>query len=299
MFEQQLVIVSGKGGVGKTVMAGAIATICARRYRTMLVSLDPHVDQHPFFDVPLGYEPVELAGNLSVMRVEALPAVREYVRRKVPFSGLYDAFLRSRMFRDFAEAAPGFEELMCLGKLYDLATDAGFERVVFDAPSTGHLRTLIDVPAATLKAVLVGPLNHNARRIQDLLMNPERTRVVLASLAEEMAVREALELESFCRDRRMKVGPVIVNQRVAGRLAADEVAALNDLLRGFPEPSEALRSAVDCALAEHDLAASQTEAVAPLAGSRTVWTVSRCIDHEPEALLAAVVAELDAQHNHD
>ncbi|MGE0624461.1 MAG: ArsA family ATPase [Pseudomonadales bacterium] len=296
MFDQQLIVVSGKGGVGKTVMASAIAVICARRRRTMLASFDPHLDRHPIFDVPLGYEPAEAAPNLSVMRVEALPAIREYVRRKLPFSGLYDTFLRSRMFRDFAGAAPGFEELMCLGKLYDLVTDGGYERVVFDAPSTGHLRTLVDVPAATLKAVLVGPLNHNARKIQDLLMNPDRTRVVVASLPEEMAVREALELESFCQDRRMRVGPVIVNQRVSDRFAADEIAALSDVLVGFPEPSEALRAAIDSAAAEHDLAASQAEAVAPLSGRRTVWTVSRCIDHEPPALLAAVVAELEVEH---
>lgn len=296
VFDQQLIVVSGKGGVGKTVMASAIAVICARHHRTMLVSFDPHQDRHPVFDVPLGYEPVEAAPQLSAMRVEALPAIREYVRRRMPFSGLYDTFLRSRMFRDFAGAAPGFEELMCLGKLYDLVTDAGYERVVFDAPSTGHLRTLIDVPAATLKAVLVGPLNHNARKIQDLLMNPDRTRVVVTSLAEEMAVREALELEAFCRERRMRVGPVIVNQRVPDRFATDEVAALHDLLSGFPEPTEALRAAIGSAAAEHELAASQTEAVAPLAGSRSLWTVSRCIDHEPEALLAAVVAELDAEH---
>jgi anion-transporting ArsA/GET3 family ATPase len=297
VFEQQLVVVSGKGGVGKTVMASAIATICARRHRTMLASFDPHVDRHPLFGVPLGYEPVEITPSLSVMRVEALAAIREYVRRKMPFAGLYDAVLRSRMFRDFAGAAPGFEELMCLGKLYDLVTDGGYERVVFDAPSTGHLRTLIDVPAATLKAVLVGPLNHNARKIQDLLMNPERTRVVLASLPEEMAVREALELEAFCRDRRMRVGPVIVNQCVPDRFAPDEVAALTDLLAGFPEPTDEVRAAVGSALAEHQLAASQIEAVAPLAGSRRVWTVSRCIDHEPDALLDAVVAALDAEQD--
>ena len=159
------------------------------------------------------------------MRVDAFAAIREYVRRKVPFSGMYDTFLKSHMFRDFAEAAPGFEELMCLGKLYDLATDSDFDKVVFDAPATGHLKTLVDVPAATLKAVLVGPLNHNARKIQDLLMNPERTRVVLATLAEEMAVREVMELAAFLSERRMGVGPVVVNQRVTSRFSPGEVDA--------------------------------------------------------------------------
>jgi anion-transporting ArsA/GET3 family ATPase len=202
---------------------------------------------------------------------------------------MYDAFLRSGMFRDFAEAAPGFEELMCLGKLYDLATDSGFGRVVFDAPATGHLKTLIDVPAATLKAVLVGPLNHNARKIQDLLMDPERTRVVVATLAEELAVREALELEAFCRERRMGVGPVIVNQRVSQRFSDDEIRAMH----AIAEPGPALATAVGVATDEHELAVSQDESVAPLAESRVaVWDLPRVIDHEPAALLEGLVSHL-------
>jgi anion-transporting ArsA/GET3 family ATPase len=297
VFKERLIVVSGKGGVGKTVIASAIADLLARGSRqpgsrgekTVLVSFDTQFKRHPVFDVPLGYEPEEAASNLWVMRVDAFAAIREYVRRKVPFSGMYDAFLRSGMFRDFAEAAPGFEELMCLGKLYDLATDSGFGRVVFDAPATGHLKTLIDVPAATLKAVLVGPLNHNARKIQDLLMDPERTRVVVATLAEELAVREALELEAFCRERRMGVGPVIVNQRVSQRFSDDEIRAMN----AIAEPGPALATAVGVATDEHELAVSQDESVAPLAESRVaVWDLPRVIDHEPAALLEGLVSHL-------
>ncbi len=287
-----MIVVSGKGGVGKTVIAGAIADLCAREDRTVLVSFDGQTDRHPLFDVPLVYEPQEAANNLWVMRVDAFAAIREYVRRKVPFSGMYDTFLKSRMFRDFAEAAPGFEELMCLGKLYDLATDSAFSKVVFDAPATGHFRTLIDVPAATLQAVLVGPLNHNARKIQDLLMNPERTRVVLATLAEEMAVREALELETILRERRMGVGPMIVNQRVPSRFGPEEIEALG----AITDPGPALLAAIEAAGAESALAASQDASLAPLAdGARTLWQLPRIIDHEPAALLTGLVAHLSEQ----
>jgi anion-transporting ArsA/GET3 family ATPase len=296
VFKERLIVVSGKGGVGKTVIASAIADLLARGEearargeKTVLVSFEAQFDRHPVFDVPLTYEPQEAASNLWVMRVDAFSAIREYVRRKVPFSAMYDTFLKSRMFRDFAEAAPGFEELMCLGKLYDLATDSDFSRVVFDAPATGHLKTLIDVPAATLKAVLVGPLNHNARKIQDLLMDPERTRVVLASLAEEMAVREAIELEAFCRERRMGVGPVIVNQRVPERFDDAEI----DSMASITDPGPSLATAVAAARREHQLAASQSESVAPLAKGRSaVWNLPRVIDHEPAVLLEELVAHL-------
>jgi len=292
VFEQQLIVVSGKGGVGKTALASAIASRSARLGPTVLVTFDSQSGRHPFFEAEPGYEPVEVAAGLSVMRIDGLSAIREYVRRKVPFSGLYDAFLTSHMFRDFAEAAPGFEELMCLGKLYDLVAESKFERVVFDAPSTGHLKTLIDVPAATLEAVLVGPLNHNARKIQDLLVNPERTRVVLVAMAEEMAVREALELATFCRDRRMAVGPLVVNQRVAGRFSEDEIRALSDL----DDPTPALNQAIACAVAEFDLWRSQSTAIEPLERSgNEILNVPRCIDHEADALLNQIVRAIGGE----
>lgn len=293
MFKERLIVVSGKGGAGKTVVASAIADVCARSAKTVLVSFDAQLDRHPLFDVPLQYEPVEAAAGLWVMRVDAFAAIHEYVRRKMPFSGFYDAFLKSRMFRDFAEAAPGFEELMSLGKLYDLASGSDFQHVVFDAPATGHLKTLIDVPMATMKAVLVGPLNHNARRIHDLLMDPERTRVVLAALAEEMAVREVLELEAFCGERRMNVGPVVVNQRVPERFGDDEIRALAEMEGGITELSPELEAAINSARGEHALAGSQQSALEPLGGTgRTVWNVPRVIDHEPGALLDAVARHL-------
>lgn len=307
MFRERLIVVSGKGGVGKTVIASAIADLCARvgggkAEKTVLVSFDGQTDRHPIFDVPLTYEPREAGQNLWVMRVDAFAAIHEYVRRKVPFSGLYDTFLKSRMFRDFAEAAPGFEELMCLGKLYDLATDSGFSKVVFDAPATGHLKTLIDVPEATLKAVLVGPLNHNARRIQDLLMNPEQTRVILTTLAEEMAVREALELETFLKDRRIRVGPTIVNQRVPARFGTEEI----DALASITEPGPALVAAIEAARSESELAASQAASLSLLneealseGGERRLWHLPRIVDHEPAALLNGLVDHLEVQMGDD
>ncbi len=290
MFEERLIIVSGKGGVGKTSIAAAIARHCAQFRSTVLVTFDSQNERHPFLDVPLGYQPVVAAPGLSVLRVDALAAIREYVRRKMPFSGLYDAVLKSRMFRDFAEASPGFEELMCLGKLNDLATASKFEQVVLDAPSTGHLKTLIDVPKATLEAVRVGPLNHNARRIQDLLLDPERTRVVLAALPEEMAVTEALELRNFCRDRRMNVGPVILNQWVPDRFAVEEI----ENLRNLENPTDALRAAIDCSVAEFELAQSQRHAAAMLSAAGVdYWRLKRCVNHQPQALIAQLTNDIE------
>jgi anion-transporting ArsA/GET3 family ATPase len=258
-YSEKLLIVSGKGGTGKTVLASALAAVCASSGPTILVSIDGNQPAHPVFDAPLAYEPREILPDLWIADLDSLSAVREYVKRKVPFSGLYDSFLTSRMFRDFAEAAPGFQELMSLGKIYDLVSESRFQRVVVDAPSTGHLMTLLDVPAATANVVQVGPLNHNARKIHDMLLDPERTRVLLTALPEEMAIREARELHEFCVQRRMNVGPVLVNQHVARRFDPEEVEQLMQL-----QVADGLAAGVKAACAEAELAGVQELALSGL-----------------------------------
>ncbi len=131
----------------------------------------------------------------------------------MPLANLYNWFLDSTALKHFTEAAPGFEELMCLGKLYDLVTDSKYDLVVFDAPSTGHAALMLRVPRTTGAAVRTGPLHHNALKIQLMLENDMQTRIVIVALAEEMAIREALELANVVRgELAMHLGPMIVNR---------------------------------------------------------------------------------------
>jgi anion-transporting ArsA/GET3 family ATPase len=292
LYQEKLLIVSGKGGVGKTVLSCAIARVCAARAPTILLTLDGGSGVHPLLGVTLEYKPQEVQPDLWAANVDSLSAVREYVRRKVPFSAFYDSFLTSRMFRDFAEAAPGFQELMSLGKIFDLVTSSGYRHVVADAPATGHLRTLLDVPAATLSAVQVGPLNHNARKIHDMLLDPERTRVVLATLAEDMCIREALELCEYCDERRIKAGPVLVNQHVPQRFQPDELAALRAM-----DASAGLEQGVQAAIAEAELAAVQADALTALAGLET-RLLPRITTHDGGDLLVRLSAALAGSEAH-
>jgi anion-transporting ArsA/GET3 family ATPase len=261
-----LVVVSGKGGVGKSALAASIARLSARNgLRTVLVTLDTRDDRHPFLDVPLTYRPHMVSDHLSLSRVDAFEAIVDYAKSRLPLAALYEGFFRSRAFRDFAAAAPGFDELMCLGRLYNLAVESGFDRVVFDAPATGHLRTLLEVPTAVQRAVQVGPLNHVAGRIRDLLLDPDRTHVCIVALAEEMPVQEALDLVTLCRDElRMSVGPLLVNRRVAAPFTEPEWAALALLARADSPASATLRTAIELAQREMAQAAAQHQALEPL-----------------------------------
>ncbi|MEZ5559386.1 MAG: ArsA family ATPase [Pseudomonadales bacterium] len=291
----RLLVVTGKGGVGKTALATAMARASAARgLDTVLITLDTREDRHPLLGVPLDYQPREIAPHCWVARVDAFAAITEYARRRMPLAGLYERFFQSRAFRDFAAAAPGFEELMCLGKLYDLVTSGDFDRVVFDAPATGHLKQLFDVPAVTLRAVQVGPLNHNARRIQDLLLDPDRTRVLVTTLAEEMPVREALELLEYCQRTRIPLGGVLVNRRVYSHLSALEHQRLEDLSSAAGAPAR-LAGVLAQASADWELDALQAAALAPLRGAGArLFEVPRMVQSrfEPAALLDALAGAL-------
>ncbi len=287
-YREKLLLVSGKGGVGKTVLSAALAQASAAETPTILLSMHGGQYPHPVFDVPLRYEPTEVRPNLWVADIDSLSATREYVRRKVPFSGFYDAFLRSRAFRDFAEAAPGFSELMSLGKIYDLAGSSEVGRIVVDAPATGHLKTLLDVPEATLKAVLVGPVNHNARKIRDLLLDPERTRLLVSTLPEDMALAEAQELVEFGQQRRMNVGPVLINQFVEKRFTDSELTRLRS---AQPDPDSGLAAAIAAGLSEAELAERQQRSLAVLEQIPSV-RLPRLPDGDEESLVTQLAHEL-------
>lgn len=260
----RLLLVTGKGGVGRSAVAAALAWRLAEAGdRTVLITQDTRDDRHPHLDVDLRFEPRVLPSGLAVSRVDASGAIREYARRRLVASRLYERFFESRAFRDFAAATPGFEELMTLGRLYDLATTGHYDRVVFDGPATGHFVQLVRAADAAVRAVEVGPLAHEARRIQDLLRDRDRTHVQPVTLAEEMPVREVLELRDACRELRMGFGAVVVNRMLPQRFSAPEVRVL-EAIGARADAGAPVRRAVAVALREHRMADGQALALEPL-----------------------------------
>jgi anion-transporting ArsA/GET3 family ATPase len=156
----------------------------------------------------------------------------EYVRESVKLDLIARRILESPIYRRFFAAAPGLKELMLLGKVMvleeekaGLARRSRFDLVIVDAPATGHGLQFLKVPLAASRAVPVGPVGSNARRILSLLRDPGRTALVIVAVPEEMAVVEALELHRAARDQvEVKAAAFVLNACHERRLTEEQEA---------------------------------------------------------------------------
>ncbi|UCE86972.1 MAG: chromosome partitioning protein [Deltaproteobacteria bacterium] len=222
LFERRLVIVSGKGGTGKTSVAAALALGAARAGRRVLVA-EVGPDEHlPGLlepgAAPVGYAGRELLPGLTSMRVDPYDALGEYLALQLGAGPLIRMVLRNRGFRQLMDASPGWRELITLGKVWHLGEqrDASgqplYDLIVVDAPATGHGITLLDVPRVVVSAVRAGPLRRHTSRVEAMLRDPDHTLLLPVALAEELPARETAEFVARVRQEiGIPVDRVVVN----------------------------------------------------------------------------------------
>ncbi|MCZ6465146.1 MAG: chromosome partitioning protein, partial [Proteobacteria bacterium] len=185
LLERRLVIVTGKGGTGKTTVAAALALAASRAGKRVLLAEVGRAEQLPRLLVPngepVGYAGRELRPGLRAMRIDPFDALAEYLTLQVPARRLVNLVFRSRGFRQLMEASPGWRELITLGKVWHLEqlTDADgaplYDLIVVDAPATGHSVTFLDVPRVVVSAVHAGPLRRHASLVAEMIQDRKRT----------------------------------------------------------------------------------------------------------------------------
>lgn len=280
LLDRRLIVVTGKGGVGKTAIACAVAEAARRAGRRVLLAETAPVEAAAArFETdpqPVGYKGRALRPGLEAMRIEPHEALADYVRLQTRLGLVTDRLLQSETFRELLDAAPGWRELIILGKTWHLeqATDRRgrprYDLIVVDAPATGHGLTFLDVPRVVQQAIRSGPLMRHSAWVEELVHDRRRTLLLPVTLPEELPVSETIELVERARDEiDIGIDRVVVNRMprspAAGLSQAVARLAATDGLEAVP-PVEALARLVDHASARASVARAQRERVGRATG---------------------------------
>jgi anion-transporting ArsA/GET3 family ATPase len=232
LLGRRLVVVTGKGGTGKSTLSAALALAAARRGKKTLVC--EVVAKERVADLlgrpPSGTQIRELLPNLYSVHVRPREAMREYALMTIKYETLYKLAFENAAARYFLAAAPSLAEIVMLGKVWWHASQEmergklRWDLVVLDAPATGHGLTFLSVPSVFLKLVQDGPLARDMRGMQSLLADAQRCSVCIVTLPEEMPANEAVELDRALRARNFPQGPLFLNGFFASRFSPQEIA---------------------------------------------------------------------------
>jgi anion-transporting ArsA/GET3 family ATPase len=277
LLDRKLIFVTGKGGVGKTTVAAALAWLAADRgRRTLCCEIEAKGDLSDFFETgPTKFEEREIAPNLWVMSMDTEASLRQYLslQLKVPLVARMGPI--AKMFDFVASAAPGVREIVTVGKLCWEVRERHWDTIIVDASASGHVIGQLAAPQAINQLVQVGPVRQQTGWMLDILGNPETTGVVVVATPAEMPVSETLQLTARLREEtNVDLAAVVVN-RVLPELFG----------RGEEEVFERLTSAD----IEHRLDEALGGQVAPLLqAARLTVTMRRSRTEYLEALRHAV-----------
>ena len=214
LLERRLLFVTGKGGTGKSTIASALAVQAARDgKRTLLVEMDAKGSIGSLFGVAaVGYDPVSVAPNLSVMSMRTEQSLREYLKVHLRIPLITKIGPLASTFDFVADAAPGVREVLAVGKVCWEVKENRFDLVVVDAEASGHVVAQISSPRTIRSLVPRGPLRDQTNWMLGILDDPARCGAVLVTTPEELPVTETVALARRLRaETKTDIAAVIVN----------------------------------------------------------------------------------------
>lgn len=218
-MKQEIHFVTGKGGVGKSVVAAALAlNKSLEGQRVLLVELGDQSFFKDFFDLPIvTYQPTSIRKNLSVALWAGDTCLQEYARHLIKVDRLAKLFFENAVMKAFINVAPALPELAILGKVTSGPRKHGpplpFDCIVVDSYATGHFIALLEASKGMAQAVQFGPMGEQSRSIDACIRNPDLCQYHIVTLPEELPAKEAMELQQTL-NAEFSISPNLIMNKV-------------------------------------------------------------------------------------
>jgi anion-transporting ArsA/GET3 family ATPase len=245
LLERKLIFVTGKGGVGKTTIAAALAWLAADRgKRTLVCEIDAKGNLADFYETgPIRFEEREIAPRLWAMSMDTEASLKQYLSLQLKMRLVTHMGPLTKMFDFVASAAPGVREIVTVGKLCWEVKEKHYDTIVVDASASGHIVGQLAAPQAINQLVQVGLVRQQTGWMLDILGDPDQTGLLVVATPAEMPVSETLELTTRLREEtNVDLAAVVVNRVLPELFGRGEEEVFERLDQ--PEPRSLLAAEV-------------------------------------------------------
>ncbi len=271
LLDKRLVIVTGKGGVGKSTVAlalGVKAAAAGKRAIVCEVSAQERLSR-VFHRAEVGFSETEMLENLWAISIDPDESMREYLLLQLKVRAMRDLLFKSKIFTYLAAATPGLRELVTIGKIWELAQDdrkvkkaRNYDVVIVDAPATGHGVGFLQTPRTFANVARVGPIASQAETLDRYITDHRKTGVAIVALPEEMPVNETANLEhDLSNEVGISVDRIICNGLYPDRFSDEEERTIESAI---DRAQNGVRPALRAALSVRRRAVAQREQLARL-----------------------------------
>jgi anion-transporting ArsA/GET3 family ATPase len=302
LLRRRVLILLGKGGVGKTTVSAAIAWLAARRNGpTLAMECDERAPMAVLLGSRASHSPIVVSPNLSAMVLEGSHALEEYLRLVIPGRAIFHAVASSKFYQYFVQAAPGLRELMTLGKIYyeaSIGSDGKprWDTIILDAPSSGHALSLLRMPFAARETFGESLVGREAANIGALLRDPERCALIAVTTPEPLAITETVETSAELGKLELPLAAVFLNRHNPTYFSAADVTRLKNstAMRNRRSHAQYLCAVASAGLAQE----AETRGALRLLESKVgcpIVPLGDFSDFSGAALMARVAAELGSE----
>ena len=218
LCKKRLVMITGKGGVGKTIATASLGLLAAEQGKKVCLVESSAEDQlGPLLGVgAIGHKLSRYSDHLYLINLEPPKNFRDFVVLHLGFEGMFDRVFSNSIMRSFIRMIPGIAEITLLGRLFhfaELEDQHKFDLIIFDGYASGHFLSLLATPDAILNAGFVGPIVAETTRVKKFIKDPDKTSLLLVGTGEALVLSETLDLiKALEKDFKGQVEGLLINR---------------------------------------------------------------------------------------